>query len=151
MEIKTISPNGVEFMIKSEGLVLHPYKDSVGIWTIGIGNTYYENGNRVQPTDPAITKERAVELFKNVAKHFELGVWSVTRDDINQNQFDALFSFVYNLGTESLRNSTLLKKLNVNPNDPTIKGEFLKWVKAGGKTLPGLVNRRTEEYKLYFS
>jgi lysozyme len=54
------------------------------------------------------------------------------------------------LGNGNLKSSTLLKKVNINPNDPTIKDEFMKWVKAGGKTLPGLVRRRTAESQLYF-
>ena len=71
--------------------------------------------------------------------------------DSLQNQFDALVSFAYNLGNGALKGSTLLKKVNANPNDIAIKKEFLKWVNAGGKRLQGLVNRRTEEANLYFS
>ncbi len=67
------------------------------------------------------------------------------------NQFDALVSFCYNVGPANLKSSTLLKKVNINPNDPTIKNEFLKWTKAGGKVLKGLVTRRTAEAELYFT
>ena len=82
---------------------------------------------------------------------FEKAVDSYCIDTINQSQFDALCSFAYNCGVGNLKSSTLLKKVNVNPDDPTIKDEFLKWTKGGGKTLPGLVKRRTEEAQLYFS
>jgi lysozyme len=72
-------------------------------------------------------------------------------DTINQNQFDALVSFCYNVGPGNLKSSTLLKKVNANPNDPTIRTEFLKWNKGGGKVLAGLTRRRTAEANLYFS
>jgi lysozyme len=81
---------------------------------------------------------------------FEQYVDSYCRDDINQNQFDALVSFAYNLGPGNLKSSTLLKKVNANPEDESIRLEFMKWVKAGGKTLKGLVRRREAEANLYF-
>jgi lysozyme len=82
---------------------------------------------------------------------FEQYVDSYCVDTINQGQFDALVSFAYNLGPANLKSSTLLKKVNTDPNDPTIEVEFLKWTKAGGKTLKGLVRRREAEVKLYFN
>jgi lysozyme len=72
-------------------------------------------------------------------------------DTITQNQFNALVSFAYNLGAQSLKGSTLLKKVNANPNDPTIAVEFLKWVNAGGRKVAGLVRRREAEANLYFT
>jgi lysozyme len=81
---------------------------------------------------------------------FEKYVDSYCVDTITQNQFDALVSFAYNLGPSNLKVSTLLKKVNANPNDELIKLEFMKWVKAGGKTLKGLVRRREAEANLYF-
>ena len=82
---------------------------------------------------------------------YERSVDSYCVDTINQNQFDALCSFAYNCGVGNLKSSTLLKKVNKNPNDPTIKDEFLKWNKGGGKVLTGLTKRRIEEAQLYFS
>jgi lysozyme len=82
---------------------------------------------------------------------FERAVDSYCTDNLNQNQFDSLVSFAYNCGVGNLKSSTLLRKVNVNPNNPTIKDEFLKWTKGGGRTLSGLVRRRTEEAQLYFS
>ena len=150
-EIKKTSRVGLDFIAQEEGLRLKPYKCSAGVPTIGIGSTYYEDGSKVKMTDAPITKERAYVLFENVLKHFEMCVYTCTRDDINQNQFDALVSFCYNLGLGNLKISGLLKKVNTNPNDETIKAEFMKWVKAGGKTLPGLVKRREAESTLYFT
>ena len=82
---------------------------------------------------------------------YEKGVDSFTRDDISQGQFDALVSFAYNVGLNALRNSTLIKKVNKNPSDPSIAKEFLKWNKVNGKALQGLTRRREAEAKLYFS
>lgn len=148
-EIRFISPNGINFLIKEEGIILKPYRDSVGIPTIGIGCTYYENGQKVKMTDPPITRDRAIGLFKNVLAAYEIAVWSNTRDDINQNQFDALVSICYNIGVNALKGSTLLKRVNANPNDPSINEAFKMWKNAGGK--PILLNRRIREANLYFS
>lgn len=71
--------------------------------------------------------------------------------DLTQNQFDALVSFVFNVGAGNFRSSTLLKRLKANPNDPDIANQFKRWVYGGGKVLPGLVRRRDEETKLYFA
>lgn len=147
MEIKEVSPNGLKLISKEEGMVLKPYKCSAGVPTIGIGSTYYEDGTKVKMTDPAITEFRALQLFKNVLKTYELAVYSSTRDDINQNQFDSLVSLAFNIGTGAFKKSTLLKKVNANPNDPTIGVAFEMWKNAGGK--PILLNRRKREYQLY--
>jgi lysozyme len=149
MEIKTVSPNGIDFLIKEEGMILHPYKDAVGIPTIGIGCTYWENGERVKMSDRAISKERAISLFRTVLKHYETTVWSITRDDINQNQFDALVSLCFNIGVGALKGSTVLKWVNKDPSDPNIKAAFEMWRNAGGQ--PILLKRRRREAKLYFS
>jgi lysozyme len=102
-------------------------------------------------TDAPISEARATDIFLNVIKHYERSVDSFCRDDINQNQFDALVSFCYNLGAGALKRSTLIKKVNADPNDPSIKLEFLKWNKSGGKVLNGLTLRRNAESELYFS
>jgi lysozyme len=68
---------------------------------------------------------------------------------INQNQFDALVSLSYNIGSSNFRKSSLLRKININPNDKTIKDEFQKWNKSNGKVLPGLIRRRDAEWNLF--
>ena len=72
-------------------------------------------------------------------------------DKVNENQFSALCSFTYNLGAYALKASTLLKRINVDPNDTSITAQFEKWVFANGKKLPGLVARRKAEAELYFT
>lgn len=149
MEVKVMDNYGVEFLAKEEGVILHPYLDAVGIPTIGVGCTFYEDGTRVKMTDPPITRERALSLFKNVRDLFEKTVWSVTRDDISQNQFNALVSICFNIGIGGFKGSTLLKRVNANPNDPSITEAFKMWRNSGGK--PILLGRRIREAKLYFS
>jgi lysozyme len=147
MEIKKVSKNGLDFIGKEEGLVLKPYKCSAKVPTIGYGSTYYEDGTKVKMTDPPITKERAEKLFLDTLKHYEMCIYTSTRDDINQNQFDALVSICYNIGTHAFKKSTLLKRVNKDPNGNDIEGAFLMWRNAGGK--PILLGRRQREYKLY--
>lgn len=137
---------GIDFLIKEEGLRLKPYLDSKGIPTIGIGNTYYENGKRVTMKDPVITKERAIQLFKSILVFYETAVWSVTRDDINQNQFNALTSLCYNIGVNAFKGSTVVRLLNKNPNNPKIAAAFEMW-----RNPKVLLGRRKREHKLYFS
>jgi len=151
MKITKIGKKGLELIKSFEGLKLKPYLCDAGVPTIGFGNTFYENGKKVTLNDQVITEQRAVELLEYSLLKFEQYVDSYSRDDINQNQFDALVSFCYNLGPVNLKNSTLLKKVNKNPNDITIRNEFMKWNKAGGRALKGLTKRRTAEADLYFS
>jgi lysozyme len=142
---------GYLFITKHEGLSLKPYLCPAKIPTIGYGNTYYPDGKRVTLLDKDITKQQAFDMFKEVANRFGKRVNELVTSNINQNQFNALVSFAYNVGTGNFSSSTLLKKVNTNPDDLTIKDEFLRWNKAGGKVLNGLTNRRNEEADLYFS
>jgi lysozyme len=142
---------GYLLITKHEGLKLKPYLCPAKIPTIGYGNTYYPDGKRVTLLDKDITKQQAFDMFKEVANRFAKRVDTLVTSNINQNQFNALVSFAYNVGTGNFSSSTLLKKVNRNPDDLTIKDEFLRWNKAGGKVLNGLTNRRNEEADLYFS
>jgi lysozyme len=142
---------GFLFITKHEGLSLKPYLCPAKIPTIGYGNTYYSDGKRVTLLDKDITKQQAFDMFKEIANRFGKRVDELVTSNINQNQFNALVSFAYNVGTGNFSSSTLLKKINKNPNDLTLKAEFLRWNKAGGKVINGLTNRRNEEADLYFS
>ena len=142
--------NGYNLICEFEGLKLKPYLCSAKIPTIGYGNTYYPNGKRVTLLDDAITKEYAFEIFKTIADKFAKRVDDMVTSELTQSQFNALVSFAYNVGTGAFATSTLLKKVNVNPNDATIKNEFLKWVRANKKVIQGLVNRRNKEVLIYF-
>ena len=144
------SQKGIELIKQFEGFRLKGYLDSVNIPTIGYGTTVYPNGEKVKLSD-VISKEKAEEYLINDIRKFEDFVNRWVLSNITQNQFDALVSFTYNLGPSNLQKSTLLKKVNKNPNDPSISKEFSKWVNAGGNKIQGLVNRRDAEAKLYFT
>jgi lysozyme len=151
MKVTKISQKGLDLIKRFEGLSLKPYLCPASIPTIGYGNTYYTDGKKVKLTDPSITQAKAEELLKFLIKSYEKDVDSFCRDDISQQNFDALVSFAYNCGPRNLKSSTLLKKVNLNPNDPTIRAEFMKWNKGAGKVLAGLTKRRQAEADLYFS
>ena len=141
---------GIPIIKKYEGLKLQAYICPAGLPTIGYGNTFYENGSKVVLGDK-ISIERADSLLISTVQQFEISVRKLVKKTLNDNQIGALTSFAYNVGVGSLKNSTLLKKVNANADDPTIRAEFMKWTKAGGKVLNGLVKRRQEEADLYFS
>lgn len=145
-----LGSKGCELIQKFEGCELKAYKCSAGVWTIGWGNTMYENGISVKEGD-SISHNRAIELFSMIASKFASGVTKRIKQQVTQNQFDALVSFAYNCGFGNLDKSTLLKKVNTNPNDDSIRDEFMKWNKGGGKVLAGLTRRRKAEADLYFS
>lgn len=145
-----ISRNGINNIVKYEGIRLKPYLCSANIPTIGIGSTRYEDGTRVKMTDKSITLERVYELFYKTIEVYENVVNKVIKSNINQNQFDALVSLCYNIGGSNFSISTLVKRVNKNPNDATIKDAFLMWNKGGGKVLKGLIKRREDEAQLYF-
>lgn len=140
-----ISKNGVEFISRHEGCRLAAYKCPAGVWTIGYGHT----GPDVV-YDLVITQVRALELLGSDLATAENAV-SREKLRLSQNQFDALVSFVYNVGTGNFQRSSLLKMLRVNPANLNIRTEFAKHNKAAGTTLPGLANRRKAEADLYFS
>lgn len=146
-----VSQRGLDLIKKFEGFSPVPYLCPAGVPTIGYGTTYYEEGLPVSMVDKVITEEMAEDLLKKHVETYENGVKQGVKQTINQNQFDALVSFTYNVGVANFLRSTLLKKVNIDPYDLTIEKEFLKWVNAGGKRLAGLVKRRQMESQLYYA
>ncbi|AXF52415.1 MAG: endolysin/autolysin [Caudoviricetes sp.] len=148
--MRTLDIFGYKLIQQFEGLKLQAYQDSVGIWTIGYGNISYINGKKVKKGDE-ITREQADLMFKSITNKFALDVAKLIDVCLTQNQFNALVSLAYNIGIGAFKGSTLLNKVNVNPNDKSIANEFLKWKYAGGKVIQGLLNRRIKESEVYFS
>jgi lysozyme len=146
-----LNENGYKLIMDFEGLSLVPYLCSAKVPTIGYGSTFYPSGKKVTMQDKPINLESAKLMLKQTADIFATQVLLLLKKPVTQNQFNALVSFAFNLGSQALGKSTLLKKVNANPNDPTIKNEFLKWNKASGKVLTGLTRRRAQEANLYFS
>lgn len=146
MEFNIYGKNLIKFY---EGLKLDAYQCSAGKWTIGFGSTFYEDGTPVKMGDK-ITKDRADSLFEMISESFAAKVKTLIKQPLTENQFSSIVSFSYNVGIGNLKSSTLLKKVNANPNDPTIRQEFMKWNRASGKVLAGLTRRREAEANLYF-
>jgi lysozyme len=153
METKmTPSKRCIDLVKEFEGLFLNAYKCPAGVTTIGYGSIMWPDGMRIQ-MGQKVTVEGAEKLlaWELEKKGTVINAWKLK---INQSQFDALLSFAYNLGIGNLNSSTLLKKVKINANDPTIVAEFMKWNKArvNGKLteLKGLTRRRKAESDLYF-
>lgn len=138
------SPKGIALIKEFEGLRLKAYKCPGGVWTIGYGHTA-----GVKP-GIVISEAQAEEYLKVDLIAFERYLNGL-RLALNQNQFDVLISFIYNVGTGNFSSSTLLRKVRANPQDNSIMDEFLRWVYSKGRVLPGLQRRRLAEMKLYFS
>lgn len=171
MKVTRIDQKGIGLITSFEGFRSAPYLCPAGVPTIGFGTTRYYNGIKVSMSDIPIDREKAIQYLMNDVHTFELAVDALAVDGITQNQFNALVSFAYNLGSMALKGSSLLRKVNANPNDPTIKNCFLAWVFAGdgshnGKDddgdgqideagekakLDGLIRRRTAEAEMYFT
>ncbi|WP_348814071.1 lysozyme [Flavobacterium maritimum] len=155
---KKLDSLGSLFLQQREGFSSVPYLCSSGVPTIGFGNTFYPDGRRVTMKDKPITRAYAVEIFNMVVAQFENDVNSLVKSSVTQNQYNAILSFAYNVGTdidvdtiaEGLGDSTLLKLINANPSDPNIAKEFAKWNKSNGKVSNGLISRRQLEAELYF-
>lgn len=143
-----INKAGKDLIKRFEGCKLKAYKCPANVFTIGYGNTFYEDGTKVKEGD-VITQERADELFDIIINDFARMTDALVKSDVTENNFSALVSFTFNVGVGNLKKSTLLKKVNANPKDPSIRAEFMKWTRANNVVLKGLVRRREAEAKLY--
>jgi lysozyme len=153
----TASENGISIIKNFEGLRLHAYKDpgsKDGLpITIGYGSTMYKDGSKIKLGD-TITQDQANDLLM-----WEVGnktqVLNGLNLKLNQNQFDAITSFIYNVGmgkqnVSGFLDSTLLKRIKINPNDPDIRNQFNRWIYNDGKVMSDLIERRKLEADLYF-
>ena len=143
-----LSQNGLNMIKGFEGFRSNPYLDSAGIATIGYGTILYPNGVSVTMNDPAITQAEAEQYLLYEINHKTSSINNLITVEINQNQFDALVSFAYNLGVHALGGSTLLRLLNQGDYDAAAN-EFPKWDRAGGHVVDGLVKRRLAEQQLF--
>lgn len=138
---------GIDLISGFEDTVLQAYDDGVGVWTIGKGTTVYPNGVKVKKGDTC-TLDQANEYFSHDLKRFESSVNNLVKAPLSQNQFDALVSLTYNIGSGNFASSTLLKKLNAK-DYAGAADQFPLWNKGGGKVLKGLVRRRADERALF--
>jgi lysozyme len=132
-----------------EGFRPTPYRDSVGILTIGYGSTFNPfTGDKVRVGD-RLTQEQAGLWLDEYVNTKCVPAIEALRVELTDNQANALASLIYNIGAGNFKTSTLRKKIINNPADTSIPAEFKKWNKAGGKTLPGLTLRRSAEAELW--
>tara|TARA_B100000282_G_scaffold209771_1_gene154457 strand:+ start:621 stop:1064 length:444 start_codon:yes stop_codon:yes gene_type:complete len=136
------SAEGIALIKKFEGCELEAYQCSAGVWTIGYGHT-----KDVEEGD-TISKDQAEEMLVEELHEYENYVNEYVNVALSQNQFDALVSWVYNLGPANLKSSTMLKVLNDGKYED-VPYQMKRWNKAGGKVLDGLVRRREAEALLY--
>jgi lysozyme len=150
-----IGEKGIALLKHSEGCILHPYMDVAGVWTIGYGHAILYHGNQLKGKEnkllafslyPGFTPEDSENLLKLDLNDREVKL-SRLNISINQDQFDALMDFIYNIGWGGFLNSTLLKRIKTGIGD--ITEAFLMWNKAGGKVVEDLVFRRKSDALLY--
>ena len=144
-----VNAEGYALIKKFEGCKLKAYRCPANVLTIGYGNTFYENGDKVKEGD-VITQQRAEELAKFIIDQFAVSITPFIKQPLTENQFSACVSLAYNIGTGNFKKSSVFKKLNINPKDATIADSFRLWNKGGGVVLKGLVRRREAEIQLYF-
>ena len=141
------SAEGINHIREFEGERLKAYKCSAGVWTIGVGHTSAAGAPEVSEGMTITAAESSTILARDLAS-FELGVEKMLEVKVTQAQFDVLVSFAFNCGLGSLKKSTLLKRVNEG-NFDAVPAELMKWTKAGGKEIAGLVRRRRAEAKLW--
>ena len=145
---RVMSQKGIEHLKLSEGLRLKAYQDTGKVWTIGYGHTSAAGGLKVYQ-GLVITHEQAEQLLKDdLARMTYPVIKRLVKVDLTQGQFDALCSFIYNLGEGQVSTSTLLKLLNTKDYKGA-SGQFGRWVYDNGKKFDGLVTRRENERKLF--
>jgi lysozyme len=148
-----LSDKGAEFIGRFEGFSAKLYNDPVGHCTIGYGHLVHQgncNGSEPDEFKKGITKKRAAKLLREDAKSASAAIESQVNVPLEQHQFDALVSFVYNVGVGNFGSSTLLKKLNQKQYD-AVPAQLDRWVFASGQRLAGLERRRKAEGSLFVS
>lgn len=140
-----LSNKGVNFIRDVEGCKLYSYLDTGGVWTIGVGHT----GPEVCKGLTWTVEQVNAALSKDVREASD-AVNKLVKVKLNQDQFDALVSFTFNVGVNAFKNSTLLRKLNAG-DFMGVGAEFLRWNKDNGKEVLGLTNRRKAEVQLFNS
>jgi len=143
MSIMQTSANGKNLIKHFEGVRLTSYRDIVGVLTIGVGHTGPDVFDNM-----TITAQEANDLLGIDLHIAETAISKNVKVPLNQNQFDALVSLVFNIGTGAFKNSTLLRVLNTK-DYLHAADQFLVWNKAGGKVVQGLANRRMAEFDLF--
>lgn len=145
-----ISPKGYAIIKEFEGFRSKAYLDTGGVWTIGYGTIKYPNGVSVKKGDSCTESQADKWMQSDCAWVRKTLRTKITSKKLNQNQYDALASFIYNVGETQFGTSTLLSLIN-RDNFQGAASQFGRWVNDNGKRIQGLVNRRAAEKKLFLS
>lgn len=146
MKVREIPKIAIDFITKEEGCVLHIYRDVAGYPTIGVGHLIRKGEDFSQ----GLTQEGAEELLRKDLLYTAASIMRLITVPLSDNQYSALLSFTFNVGTGALQASTLRSKLN-REEYAGASEEFQKWCWAGGKKLKALYNRRIRERNLFLS
>lgn len=145
-----VSKHGREFITAHEGEILKVYLDPVGLPTMGVGHLLTDEEKAKYPVGSVITRGVSQEFLERDLRRFENAVNTLVKVPINQNQFDALVSFAFNVGEANFKRSSVLRHLNAGLYAKAADA-FLAWNKSKGKVLPGLTRRRKEERDLFLT
>lgn len=143
--MQNISEEGLNLIRKYEGFSARPYLCPAAVWTQGYGHT-----RGVTQFSEPVDEAQATEWLREDVETAERSVRRLIVSPLSQGQFDALVSFTFNLGGGALQRSTLRRKVNAGEHD-AVPAELMKWCRAGGKVMKGLLNRRRAEAALYDS
>jgi lysozyme len=152
-----VSDEGIDFIIREEGQVLHVYRDQGGLPTIGVGHLLTKSelmsgkiliGGVPVRYAPGLTVSAVKALLRQDLERVEVTLQAYIRVPLTQSQFDALASWVFNVGGGAFRDSTLLKLLNREQYD-AVPAQLRRWIHGGGRVLPVLQGRREREIKLW--
>jgi lysozyme len=152
-----MSQNGLELLTQWEGCELKVYNDSAGLPTIGVGHLLTRSeltsgkitiGGVPVKYAAGITQQQAEQLLAQDLDPAEAAVNGGVKVTLSQNQFDALTSFTFNVGVGAFSSSTLLRLLNQGQY-AQVPEQLMRWTRAGGRVVQGLVNRRQNEIKLW--
>ena len=152
VELRKVYDKGLDLTKASEGFVSHLYNDAAGYCTIAYGHLIKLkscDGSEPEEFQRSVSEPRGAELLSDDMGHAERAVMRAVDVDLTDGQYAALCDFVYNVGGGNFKRSTLLKVVNASEFDG-VPFQFRRWVKAGGKTLPGLESRREREIELFF-
>lgn len=140
-----------DLIIKFEGYRSKAYLCPAKVWTIGYGTTVYPDGKKVSKGD-VTNKEQALSYLEYDIIHDRIpAIRKCVTARLSLNMICALISFAYNVGNAALSKSTLVKKLNAGEPKEVVAQQFDKWVRGGGRVLPGLVKRREAEKTLFLA
>lgn len=139
-----LNEEGINFIIELEGFKLSSYKDTKGIWTIGIGSTRHADNTPVRKGE-TITKDEVYKLFHITAVDYENAINKTVKTSLTQNQFNALFALCYNIGITGFSGSTVLRRINSKDIEANVRQAWMMWTKN-----KELIGRRKKEIELYF-